>query len=138
MIRTFTPMHITPMLQSTMTTLGSSVSLLYMFFLLICIVLLTLLFNIHQTIPGRTYKTRTGTSFMLASWNSRPSLARSLTRSSSKSVQGMSSLRFVFSLGLFWNNPRFLMRIVKFMIRSCLKSKKPQSMMLFTPIRLAR
>ena len=31
-------MHITPMLQSTMTTLGSSVSLLYMFFLLLCIV----------------------------------------------------------------------------------------------------
>ena len=123
MIRTFTPMHITPMLQSIMTTLGSSVSLLYMFFLLLCIVLLTLLFNIHQMIPGKTYRTSTGTSFMLGSWNLRRSMARSLNRLSSMSFQGMSSLRYVFSLGLFWNNPRFLMRIARFMIRSWLKSK---------------
>jgi len=121
MIRTSTPMHIMPMLQSTTTTLGSLVSLLYMFFLLLCIVLLTLRFNIHQMIPGKTYRTSTGTSFMLGSWNLRRSMARSLNRLSSMSFQGMSSLRYVFSLGLFWNNPRFLIRIVKFMIRSCLK-----------------
>ena len=121
MIRTSTPMHIMHMLQSTTTILGSLVSLLYMFFLSLCIVLLTLRFNIHQMIPGKTYRTSTGTSSILGSWNLRRSMARSLNRLSSMSFQGMLSLHYVFSLGLFWNNPRFLIRIVKFMTRSCLK-----------------